>query len=144
MNAVCYDEIRIVIFTVMGSRFGMDMEQISEMRQPGHVKSREYDLSWFHEKLPLREVNPVYRSPIIFFLNHGDKNTGIIVEQPEDINVPVSLNEIHPLPPLIQSSAPFLPVWGVFARNRDLILLIDFQKLLRQEADGNSTPQKTA
>lgn len=128
-----FEEIRILIFNIMGVNLGMDMEQISEMHKPDqireHIKEQNIKIPWFHEKVLFRKQPVIYKSPVILFIKKNDKTFGIIIDQPDDINVSVSVNSICPLPPLIEAVSRSGPIWGVTVKQGKIILLVDSYKL---------------
>lgn len=130
-------EIQFLTFNLMGTRIGMDMEQIDEMLQPEQAKSKELKVFRFHEKMPFRGGTVVYKSPRVLLLKEEKVTTGIIIDQPEDI-IPVPIDCIQPLPPLLETCNNSGPFWGVTINNKDIILLVDFYKLLAVKTIKNT------
>ncbi len=126
-----FEEIHILVFNIMGVNLGMDMEQISEMCEPDQVKERDFEIFWFHEKLLFRKYPGEYKSPVVLLVKDEDKTSGLIIEQPDDINVPVPIDSICPLPPLIEAVIRSGPIWGVTMKQGKIILLVDSYKLLQ-------------
>lgn len=122
------DEIRILIFSIMGTSLGIDMEQISGIL--GLHEARERNLEWigFHEKIPFKEEPVVYRSPMILLTRNREIDCGILIEQPEDIDVAIKIDAIRPFPPLIARSIRSGPLWGVILRKEKFIFLADLHK----------------
>ncbi|MCP4352381.1 MAG: hypothetical protein GY795_43535 [Desulfobacterales bacterium] len=124
-----FEEIRILVFSIMGVNLGMDMEQISEMCEPDQVRERDFEIFRFHDKLLFREDPGEYESPVVLLVK--DETSGLIIEQPDDINVPVPIDSICPLPPLIEAVIRSGPIWGVTINQGKIILLVDSYKLLQ-------------
>ncbi|QTA82107.1 CheW-like domain-containing protein [Desulfonema limicola] len=124
-----FEEIRIIIFNIMDIWFGIDMDQISGILQPDNNKDRNYDFFWFHEKLLFRKKNIKYKSPMMLLLKAGKFSTGVLIDQPDDINVPIPVNTIYPLPYLIEISAKNSPLWGVAIIDKKIVLLVDADRL---------------
>ena len=122
-------DIQILIFSISGVKLGIDMEQILEIRKPDQVKRKKNELVWFHEKIPFRGDSISYKSPMVILPKDAEAVLGIIIDQPEDI-LPVSINSIQPLPPLMEKLDKSSPIWGVVLREEHLILLVDLYKLL--------------
>ena len=55
INPETLEEIRILMFEMTGIHFGIDMDQISDICEPGPNGSRYDDLFKFHEKLILNQ-----------------------------------------------------------------------------------------
>jgi chemotaxis signal transduction protein len=123
------DEIRILIFSVADIGFGIDMDHIRRMYSPDQINHRDHDLYYFHELLSFGSIDIEYVSPMILLVNDPKRNAGIFIDRPEDINVPVPLSAVCPMPDLIHRSNPFHPIWAVALIRERMIQLVDFHKL---------------
>lgn len=126
-----FKEIQLLIFDLMGIKFGVDIEQVSEIYELmdlGQMKGARYEASWFHEKIPFRQGPVVYKSPRLLSLKDKETTLGIIIDQPEDI-LSITLNDIQPLPSLLEVLNRPSAIWGVALKGERTILLVDFYKL---------------
>ncbi len=129
-------EIRILTFRIADVCFGMDMDQIAGMRSLNQINPREYRLCRFEEKLPFRRQEMRTHSgdsPMILILNDAEGISGLCVDQPEDINVSISIDTVRPMPALIEACSRSSPIWGVALREGRMILLTDFYKLMARQ-----------
>lgn len=124
------EEIRILIFNIMDVCLGIDMDWISGIFKPDKIKHRNYDFFRFHEKVLFRQKNIKYESPMMLLLKNEPFPTGVIIDRPEDINVPVPVNLIHPLPYLIEKNKADSPVWSVAVIDKKIVLLVDADRLI--------------
>jgi len=125
-------EIDLIIFKIMGVVLGIDIEQISQIREPDHVEAEDVNIFAFHQKIPFRENKVLYKSPKILFIKDEWPASGIIIDQPEEI-ISIKTGSIQPLPQLIKKFNRSTPIWGVVPRGEEIILLIDLCRLLKSK-----------
>ena len=118
----------------MGVWLGIDMEQISGILEPDDNQYLNYDFFQFHEKILFRKKNIKYISPMMLLLKNTAPPTGVIIDQPDDINVQIPVNTIHPLPYLIEKTGKDSPVWSAAIIDKKIVLLVDADRL----ADGKT------
>ncbi len=123
------EEIRIIVFNIMGIRLGMDVEFIAEMCEPEVAKARKIKTFRFHEKIRFRMKQIEYETPKVLLIKDGNGVSGIVIDRPEEINVPVRTDNIRPLPPLIEAFDGTAPIWGVTVTDSGIVLLVDPYKL---------------
>lgn len=121
-------DIHLLVFSIMGIRMGVDMEQIYEMKDPGQVADGGFEIAYFHEMVPFYRETVSYKSPKILLFRNQEGRAGVIIDQPEDI-LPLSLDSIRPLPPLLETGCVSHVVWGAALQGEEIILLVDFLKL---------------
>lgn len=123
------EALRILIFSIGDIRLGTDMADISEIRRPDQVGRQELDeIFRLDEKLSFPQP-PLYQSPMILCIRHGERKIGLIVDRIQEIDMPIFIEEIRILPMLIQASTPFLPIWAAVVKDREIILLLDCVRL---------------
>jgi chemotaxis signal transduction protein len=128
------NEIQVLIFNIMGIKMGVNMEQICGMREINQAEEKGLKIVKFHEKTPFRITPVIYRSPKLLLIQDDgtSSGSGIIVDEPEDI-VSIPINSIRPLPPLLELLCPSKAIWGAILRDEEIILLVDFFRLLEVE-----------
>ncbi|MGR3219892.1 MAG: hypothetical protein ACUZ8H_08770 [Candidatus Anammoxibacter sp.] len=125
------EEIQILVFNIMGIKIGIDTEGIYEILDYEQAKSKEYRIFKFHEQIHFRQKHVVYKSPkVIMIENDKEEAIGLVIEQPDEI-VPVEIESIQPLPPLIERGNRTMPIWGVTLKGDDIILLADTNLMYR-------------
>lgn len=128
------EEIQILIFTVMGVKFGMDMEMIREMSEIEQAKARKVQLFHIPQQIRFDNINAVpCRSPKVLIIKNDNQLSGIIIEQPEEINVTVKITDILPLPYLIERLNPNSPLWACVIHKNEIVLLLDPFKLINRQ-----------
>ena len=125
------EEIQILIFNIMGIKLGIDTEQIYKMCQPEQLKEGDFDIFWFHEKIPFPKEKVIYESPKVILVRDEKITTGIIIDQVEDIR-PIKIDSIQPLPPLIEASDSSGIIWGATLKEEEIILIVDLYRMMSQ------------
>jgi len=130
-----FKELYLLVFKVMGIRMGIDVDEVDEMLEPDQLEGTSYKIFPLHEKIPFRGGPVLYKSPKVLLLKEVGTDlksaaTGLLIDQPEDI-LSVSIDSIHPLPPLLEARNRPAVIWGAALKEGEVILLIDFYKLLR-------------
>lgn len=122
--------VNLLLFSVGGVHFGVDAEQVTEIAAYGGEPFD--DLHWFHTELEYDGVPPTYHSPtIVTVRTKNDQSYRVIIDSMEDITE-FNQNDINLFPPLLEPFAIRRGLWGVLHGNGHLVLLIDFQLLLKQ------------
>jgi chemotaxis signal transduction protein len=126
--SVCQDELTLLVFTVGGVRMAVDTAQVDGMSHPEDVEMQGQVARGFHQIIPFRDtVN--YKAPWVLRVKDDALPYGVIIDQPEEI-VPVNLEALQPLPPLIGAGGGAEAIWGGMVRaDGTIILLVDLYKL---------------
>ncbi len=122
-------ELRILIFDIGGVRLGIDTDTISEIRRADQTDRRGAELFRFDEKFSFRE-KVVYQSPMAIYIKDEHRKFAILIEHPEDVGLPISIDEIRPMPPLIRCCYADSPFWAAAIKNETIILLVDPYRLI--------------
>jgi chemotaxis signal transduction protein len=122
------EEVHLLLFTIMGVRMGVDLEQIHQMCDPDQISETTGNVSMFHEKVPFRDATAEYQQPKALIIKDEIRPFGIIIDQPEDI-ISVNLNSIIAIPPLLTSGNKSSVIWAVIIKDKKIILLVDFYRL---------------
>jgi chemotaxis signal transduction protein len=127
-DLVAEDEIRLLIFKIMGVSFGADMEQIEEMVDFSQAQQEDWDIRHFTEAISFRDIEVEYKKPKVVLIKDSDQDVGIVIDQPENI-VNINFQSIRLLPPLLENQETVDPIWAAVFLEEDLILLVDFYRL---------------
>lgn len=117
------EELSIMTFTTMGARLGVDISQISRMMEPAQAETGQLHVLGLHEGLSFKDRNITYRSPRILLLKDRE-NTGIMIDQPEDI-LSLRFDSIRPLPTALEAHMNSGVVWAAALIGDEIILLVD-------------------
>ncbi|GEM_PF-1394986 len=127
-DLVAEDEIRLLIFKIMGVCFGADMEQIEEMVDFSQAQQEDWDIRHFTEAISFRDIEVEYKKPKVVLIKDSDQDVGIVIDQPENI-VNINFQSIRLLPPLLENQDTVDAIWAALFLGEDLILLVDFYRL---------------
>ncbi|MBF0500368.1 MAG: hypothetical protein HQM09_09550 [Candidatus Riflebacteria bacterium] len=119
-------ELKLFVFQVSGIKFGADTEQILELIDLETAETEGVSVQWFHEMIPFREKNIIYKFPRVVILK-GNEASGIIIDTPDDI-FPVESSEIQPLPRLLEATIRNSFIRGEVMIKDQMVLLVDFHK----------------
>jgi chemotaxis signal transduction protein len=120
--------LRLLVFTVGGVKLAADAEQICSML--AYDQDDDCDITyWLHEMLSFGNREVVFRSPEILTVSLQETIYRIVIDQPEDI-IYIAMNRIQPLPALVEPFSQKKGLWGAVALDEQIILLIDFLKLI--------------
>ena len=122
------DEIRLLIFKIMGVCFGADMEQIEEMVDFSQAEQDEWDIRHFTEAVSFRGLKVEYKKPKVVLIKDNENDIGIVIDQPENI-VNINYKSIRLLPPLLESLKTVDAIWAAVFLEDELALLVDFYRL---------------
>jgi len=127
-DQVADDEVRLLIFKIMGVCFGADMEQIEEMVDFSQAEQEDWDIRSFTEAISFRDVEVEYKKPKVILIKDSDQDVGIIIDQPENI-VNINIKSIRLLPPLLENHRTVDAIWAAVFLEDELALLVDFYRL---------------
>jgi hypothetical protein len=123
------EELRIMIFDIGGIRLGIDTDAISEICRADQTDRRTSELFRFDDRFSFRE-KVVYKSPMVIYIKDEKRKSAILIEHPEDVGVPISIDEICPIPPLIRFCYADSPFWAAAVKDENIILLVDPYRLI--------------
>lgn len=123
---ICLDieSVELLIFSVSGHAFAFDVEDVSELTEIDDAKKKGIKLSYFHERMDLKEAGPKRPKVII----GKRKKEGFIIEEPEDIRL-VHVDLIKAVPMIYEKCGKHPSVWGVLLIENRIVLLIDIDEL---------------
>lgn len=126
--------LNLLLFAVGGVCFAVDAEQIDGMSEQ---QTEENDkLYRFHEMLGFDGEDVVYRAPTVLSVKSAAAGTAqVLIDNMEDM-VEFSVNDIVPLPALIEPFAIKNGIWGVLKRGGNLTLLVDFYRIAKLHFDN--------
>ena len=130
MSVPAAAELNLLVFSVGGVRFGCDAEQAEAV---AGYRGEEENLFWLHEELGYGGRPVHYRAPSVVTVKTEDaRSYRVIIDQMEEL-IGISADDIAPLPRLMERSALGRGIWGVVERQGRMILLLDFQRFLRDK-----------
>ena len=124
--------LRLLLFTVGGVRFGIDVDQIEGMT--AYRGETGDDLCWFHDLLayggpPVRYLTPT----VIAVRTETEPACRVIIDAMEAI-IEVSQDEMACFPPLIEPFALRRGMWGLWWRSGTMTVLLDLLRLLPERS----------
>lgn len=120
--------VNLLLFSVGGVRFGMDAELAAEITE--YYDEEADDLVWFHKEMGYG-YTPAYTEPVIVAIRTEDSRSyRVIIDKMEDV-AEIRVVDICPFPTLLEPFALRTGMWGVADRDTHMVLLVDFQRLLR-------------
>ena len=130
MNDCTDIRLDLLLFSVGGVHFGVDASQVARIAV--YDGEQPDGLIWFHEELEYRGVAPAYISPMVITLKTKYvQSYRVIIDSMEEI-AEYSQDDISLFPALLEPFALRMGLWGVLVRQGRMILLLDFQRLLRE------------
>lgn len=127
------EELTVLLFSVMGTPMGVDVEQISEVVDPRSLGGDDARVFYLHEKVSFGGRKVVYEVPKALLIKGCGTPAGIIVDRPEDIR-PVPFDSIRPMPAVVEGNLSSKAIWGIALIDDEIVLLIDFRELVGSEA----------
>ncbi len=124
----CPQMIRILTFTVMGVKMGVDTEQIGGIWEVDEARRLGTVIHYFHEKIFFRDRAAEYHAPKAMLVKDGDKEYSLVIDNPDDI-IEVGIESIQPLPSLIALPGTAGAFWGAVANDQGIVLLVDFSRM---------------
>lgn len=131
MTACCQVPLNLLLFTVGGVRFGSDADQATGMA-PFNGEDAS-DLRWFHEEVGFAAKPVTYRAPTIVSIRTGGRKPYRVVIDALDEIAEFGREDIRLFPTLLEPYAMRKGIWGILPRPRHLVLLVDFQLLLKHK-----------
>ncbi len=134
MNAAALPaRLSLLLFSFAGRRFGVDAEQIAAMQS---CVAQDDDLFWLHQLLDFGGRSLAYRVPTVLSLK-GAEPVRVVVDTVEEI-AHFDLDEIRPLPLLLEPFVLRKGMWGVLWRNGTFVVLLDLHRLHRFRRERRS------
>lgn len=119
--------LNLLLFTVGGVCFAVDAEQVECMT--GYLPEESGDLFRFHELAGFGGREVTYRTPTVLSLKSSEPGgCRVLVDAMEDI-AEYGVDDIAPLPVLLEPFAFRHGLWGVLKRDNGLAMLVDFQRI---------------
>lgn len=126
--------LNLLLFSVAGVCFGMETEQVEGTT--AYSGETADDLFWFHNELGWAEDTANYRAPAIVSVKTADSASyRVIIGALEDI-AEIEAGDIRLFPSLVEPFALKKGMWGVAVMEGRMILLIDFQRILRNKSSN--------
>lgn len=127
------DDVRLdlLLFSVGGVYFAADAGQVSGIAAYGGEQGD--DLFWFHKELGYGDESTAYLSPTVVTIRTGNEQSyRVIIDSMDDI-AEFQQNDIIPFPALLEPFAVRRGLWAILAGSSPIVLLVDFQLLLKQK-----------
>ena len=127
------DDMRLdlLMFSVGGINFGVDAGQVAEVAV--YDGGQADDLFWFHKELEYDIAASAYFSPTVITIRTGGALPyRVIIDRMEDITE-FHQSDISLFPALLESFALRRGMWGILSVHGSMVLLVDFQLLLKQK-----------
>lgn len=133
MSDVGGEYLNLFLFSVGGAHFAIDAEQAVGMTS--YAGEEAEDLFWFHEELGFGNKVIMYQAPTIVSIRTRDALPyRVIIDSLEDI-AEFSRHDIRLFPELLEPVALRNGMWGIVVKDDRMILLVDFERLLRERMD---------
>jgi len=125
--------LNLFLFSVGGVHFGIDAEQACGMTP--YAGEEAEDLFWFHKELGFGSRPVTYVTPTVITIRMPDaRSYRVIIDSLEDI-AEFSRHDIRLFPQLLEPVALRNGMWGIVVKDDRMILLVDFERLLRERMD---------
>lgn len=119
--------LNLLLFTVGGICFAVDAEQVAGMA--GYLPEESGNLFRFHELAGFGDREVSYRAPTVLSLKTAvPEGCRVLIDAMEDI-AEYGVNDMCPLPALLEPFAVRHGLWGVLKRDSGLTMLVDFQRI---------------
>lgn len=120
----------LLLFSVSGVHFGVDAGQVAGIAV--YDGEQADDLSWFHEKMGFGTKTVRYHSPtIVTIRTRAEVPCRVIIDSMEEI-AEFSQKDISLFPTLLEPFALQKGMWGILPRHGHMVLLVDFQRLIKE------------
>lgn len=130
MNDVRDIRLNLLLFSVYGVCFGVEAGQVTGITL--YDGEQADDLFWFHEELGYDTAVATYISPTVVTIRTGcESSYRVIIDRMEDVTE-FSQNDICLFPSLLEPFTLRKGLWGILPRNKIMVLLLDFQRLLKE------------
>lgn len=122
--------IELLLFSVGGVHFGVDVDQVAGIE--GYEGDQADCPVWFHEELEFGVESAAYASPMVATVRTaGVQPYRVIIDSMEDI-ASFRVRDIQLFPDLLGLWPLQRGLWGVLPLRGRLILLVDFYLLLKK------------
>lgn len=136
MNDQSDTYLNLFLFSVGGVRFAIDAELAYGMTP--YTGEEADDLFWFHEELGFGARAVTYTTPTVVTIRmSGGHSYRVIIDSLEDIEE-FSRHDIRLFPELLEPAALQNGMWGIVVKDDRMILLVDFERLLRERIDATA------
>lgn len=124
-------EIQLLILSIDGSRFGIDIDQIAHM---ANFDACEAAVS-FEQLLKIDASNGCGYSKMLMI---KQMKTPVLIYEPDEVST-FSIGDINSLPDVLAIAAGEIGVWGLLPEEQGVIILIDFYKnqVFRKISEGD-------
>lgn len=134
MNVPPEMRLNLLLFAIEQVHFAIDADQVAAVNT--YAGEQQDDLFWFHEVLGYGDKPVVYSAPVIVTIRTEHERTyRVIIDSMEDI-AEFSHSSLRLFPPLLEPFALRSGMWGVLPRDGEMILLVDFKRLLKQRVSA--------
>ncbi|WP_371374150.1 hypothetical protein [Sporomusa aerivorans] len=117
-------EVQLLLFTVSGNRYGIDIDQIAALRNADSTESPLY----FAQLMGVHNVTKSACSKQLIIKHTG--NRPVLITEPEEVAT-VSTGSIRPVPAILKKTAGEKGVWGLLPQSQQrVIILVDLYKNL--------------
>jgi len=124
-------KLNLLLFSVCGVHFGVDAEQVAEIAV--YDGQQADNLFWFHEELEYGAATVRYASPTTLSIRADDEPFyRVIIDAMEDV-AEFSLKDLQLFPALLEPFVVPRGLWGILPRKGTMVLLVDFQLLLKHK-----------
>jgi len=127
MSAGADIQLELLLFSLCGVHFGTDAGQVAGIEL--YAGEQSDDLFWFHEEIGYGDRPVRYSSPVVVTFRNESRYR-LIIDSMEEITV-FSHNDIRLFPDLLEPFTLRKGLWGILPRNGRMVLLVDFQRLLK-------------
>lgn len=131
-----HTSLNLLLFTVGGIRFGCPAEQAESMTSRNGEEA--FEPCWFHEEAGF--PGPVsYAAPTVVSIRTGGPRPYRVIIDSMDEIAAFRSQDIRLFPALLEPFALQRGLWAILPHKGHLVLLVDFQLLLRSK---QSRPQR--
>lgn len=119
----------LLSFAVGGVAFAADAAAIAGVaNHEGGAAEDAADLFWFHDEIGYGRSHVAYRAPVVLTIRNHARSYRVVVDELREV-ANVGLDEIRPLPVLIEPLALRRGIWGTVWQAGSMVLLVDFLRL---------------
>ncbi|SMC61121.1 hypothetical protein SAMN02746065_105171 [Desulfocicer vacuolatum DSM 3385] len=119
------NEMTLLLFTIMGIDFAMDVEHITAMVPVESLTNKKSGIVWFHEKVNFPQTPVVYDSPKALHIVSGTGPFHLIIDAPRDMPVEVPAEQINPFPVLVNQFTKDSPFRAVYLMEKRMMLVVE-------------------
>lgn len=119
------NELTLLFFNIMGIDFALDVESVMAMVSVESLANQKTGIVWFHEKIDFPQTLVVYDCPKALRITTGKKQFHLVIDNPRDMPVTISIDTIKPFPVLVDQFSASTPLWAVYPLKDRMVLLVD-------------------